>query len=71
MEKDSITCPKCTKSYNPKHIEQLCSNCFACCGCLKYLCPVCNTAIVVKEIKEISYSKNKPKIDATYLNTIT
>ena len=46
-----ITCTHCGKTWDKKHLERSCSNCFACTGCEAYICQECRYEIVVVPIK--------------------
>lgn len=48
---EKITCEQCGSSFHKEELTIICSNCFACTGCERYLCPVCDVAIVIAPVK--------------------
>jgi len=48
---DEITCTHCGKRWDKQQLERSCSNCFACTGCVAYICAECRYEIVVEPVK--------------------
>jgi hypothetical protein len=57
-EKEIITCKWCGSCFSKDDLQRSCSNCFACMGCEMYICAVCRSEIVVKEMQK---KQNKDK----------
>lgn len=53
MSSETILCKQCNQSFDKKDLQIVCSNCFACTGCERYVCPKCNNAIVISPVKSI------------------
>ncbi len=49
-------CTGCGFRFSNLDVQRTCSNCFACTGCEIYLCPSCNSEVVVKPMKNLSKS---------------
>ncbi len=56
--KNILTCPSCGQVFDLDVLERYCSNCFACTGCERYVCPNCESAIVVKALRKMGEKKN-------------
>lgn len=56
-EKKHVSCAHCSTTFLIEDLQRTCGNCFACSGCLIYLCPVCKSEIVVKPMKPIGSRK--------------
>lgn len=44
-------CRECGFEFSNLNVSRTCSNCFACTGCEIYICPSCNSEVVIKPIK--------------------
>lgn len=53
----NIQCPTCNTTFDKRDLQVLCSNCFGCTGCERYLCPVCDNAIVVIPVKKMGWNE--------------
>jgi len=46
-------CQSCGFQFSNLYLPRTCSNCFACTGCEIYLCPSCNSEVVIKPLKPL------------------
>ena len=53
------TCSSCGFQFSNLDVTRSCSNCFACTGCEIYLCPSCNSEVVIKPMKPLKTSEVK------------
>lgn len=53
MQNQKITCPHCGRKINSDDAQRLCSNCFACTGCERYLCYFCDNTIIISDVRKI------------------
>lgn len=44
-------CNSCSYEFSNLDVDRTCSNCFACTGCEIYICPSCNSEVVIKPVK--------------------
>ena len=56
-EETHVTCAHCSTTFLIEDLQRTCGNCFACSGCLIYVCSVCKSEIVVKQMKPIGSRK--------------
>lgn len=47
------TCPECGFEFSNLDVPRSCSNCFACTGCEIYLCPSCQSEVIIKPMKPV------------------
>lgn len=46
-----FTCTECSHIFSNFDADRVCSNCFACTGCIIYNCPSCGEEVVIKPQK--------------------
>lgn len=54
-DKEYVVCRSCQYQFERYTERQLCSNCFACTGCERYICPQCDGRIEVIPVKPMSF----------------
>lgn len=57
MNSDIAICTHCDAKVDIKMAKRICSNCFGCTGCERYVCTECGREIVVKDVRKANLSE--------------
>lgn len=54
MNNNAIICIHCNTEVDTETMQQVCSNCFACTGCKRFICTHCGEVIVIKPLGKMA-----------------